>query len=94
MNKVLVAVCFAATAQLCFAAQAPGSFSQGKALFSEQCSSCHGADAQGTDRAPKLAGSRSLHGQSVEQIRNTIQHGIASGGMPVELNYQERWSVR
>lgn len=82
MNKVLLAVCFAATAQLCFAAQAPASFSQGKALFSEQCSSCHGADAQGTDRAPKLAASRSLHGQSVEQIRNTIQHGIASGGMP------------
>jgi PQQ-dependent dehydrogenase (methanol/ethanol family) len=81
MNKTLLAVCMAA-AHVCFAAQTPASASQGKALFSEQCSSCHGADAQGTDRAPKLAGSRSLHGQSVDQIRNTIQRGIASGGMP------------
>lgn len=55
---------------------------QGKALFAEQCASCHGSDAQGSDRAPKLAGSRSLRGQTTGQIRNTIQHGIAAGGMP------------
>jgi PQQ-dependent dehydrogenase (methanol/ethanol family) len=77
----------ALSAPLFLAAQQPASTSsrivtQGKALFAQQCASCHGTDAHGSDRAPKLAGSRTLRGQSTQEIRNTIQHGIATGGMP------------
>jgi PQQ-dependent dehydrogenase (methanol/ethanol family) len=82
MTKRLLTIAILLTAQACLAAQQISSAPEGKALFAEQCASCHGADAQGSDRAPKLAGSRSLHGQSTEQIRGTIQHGIAAGGMP------------
>ena len=82
MTKPLTTIAIILTAQACLAAQQISSAPEGKALFAEQCASCHGADAQGSDRAPKLAGSRSLHGQSTEQIRGTIQHGIAAGGMP------------
>ena len=54
----------------------------GRKLFGEQCSACHGTDAQGSDRAPKLAGSRTVRARSVEQLRNVISHGIPAAGMP------------
>jgi ubiquinol-cytochrome c reductase cytochrome c subunit len=34
----------------------PQTIAQGKELFQESCSSCHGMDAQGTDQAPSLVG--------------------------------------
>ncbi|MGH9325925.1 MAG: PQQ-binding-like beta-propeller repeat protein [Terriglobia bacterium] len=51
-------------------------------LFAFECAGCHGADAQGTDHGPPLAGVRRLRGRSVSWIRNTIHNGIPSGGMP------------
>ena len=37
-------------------AQAQTQIAQGKALFEDSCSSCHGLDAQGTTQAPSLIG--------------------------------------
>jgi len=37
-------------------AQAQTQIAQGKALFEDSCSSCHGLDAQGTSQAPSLVG--------------------------------------
>ena len=37
-------------------AQASTSIAQGKSLFEQSCSSCHGLDAQGTTQAPSLVG--------------------------------------
>jgi PQQ-dependent dehydrogenase (methanol/ethanol family) len=51
-------------------------------LFLEYCANCHGADAGGSDRAPKLAGSRNLRGRSIEDLRAVINRGIPSAGMP------------
>src|SRR5579872_184915 len=54
----------------------------GKNEYAERCAMCHGEDAQGTDRAPELAGNRKLRTRSVEQISEIIHHGIPAAGMP------------
>jgi PQQ-dependent dehydrogenase (methanol/ethanol family) len=56
--------------------------SQGKKLFGENCSGCHGADALGTDRGPALAGNRSLTNRSVRRLGELIKLGIPANGMP------------
>jgi PQQ-dependent dehydrogenase (methanol/ethanol family) len=56
--------------------------STGRTIFAESCAGCHGERAQGTDRAPRLAGNRRTRARTVEEIRGIIQHGVASGGMP------------
>jgi len=54
----------------------------GKAIFAERCVVCHGPEAQGTNRGPALAGSRSLRGRSTQQLHRLIQNGIPAAGMP------------
>jgi PQQ-dependent dehydrogenase (methanol/ethanol family) len=56
--------------------------SQGRKLFGENCSGCHGADALGTDRGPALAGNRSLTNRSVRRLQELIKLGIPANGMP------------
>jgi mono/diheme cytochrome c family protein len=48
--------------------------------FGQTCALCHGGDAEGTDRAPSLAGNKVLRGLSVAAIAAIIEHG--RGGMP------------
>jgi putative heme-binding domain-containing protein len=55
---------------------------QGRAVFAARCAGCHGADALGTDRAPKLVGSRSVSQRSTFRLRELIQTGIQGTGMP------------
>ncbi len=50
--------------------------------YSERCAGCHGADAEGSDRAPKLSASRRLRTRTEKQIRATIHDGVPSAGMP------------
>ncbi len=50
--------------------------------FASRCGVCHGADAQGTERGPSLAGARKLRSRSLEQFRSVIRNGIADAGMP------------
>src|SRR5213076_615461 len=41
-----------------------------------------GTDAEGSDMGPKLSGTRRLRSQSVGQLRNVINQGRPSTGMP------------
>jgi mono/diheme cytochrome c family protein len=50
----------------------------GEKAFAEHCAGCHGADATGSDRGPRLAASRRLRSRSSEQLRA----GLPSAGMP------------
>lgn len=80
-HRLLLAAAAAASA----AAQsplAPAQVEQGQKLFAEHCVSCHGAEAEGKDMGPRLAGTRRLRSQSLEQIRRTIEQGRPSTGMP------------
>jgi PQQ-dependent dehydrogenase (methanol/ethanol family) len=54
----------------------------GRAVYATNCSGCHGADASGTDHAPRLARNHSLRSRSREQLRNLIESGIPASGMP------------
>lgn len=61
---------------------APSKPAEGTKIFAERCAGCHGADARGTDNGPGLAGSRTLRGSSILQLRILIQNGIPASGMP------------
>ncbi len=54
----------------------------GKQIFAAHCAGCHGADARGGGKGPGLAASPRLAGQTVEQLRATIQSGFPASGMP------------
>ena len=53
----------------------------GKALFAQQCAACHRADGGGLV-GPNLTDDYWLHGGTLPEIRNTIQHGVLAKGMP------------
>ncbi len=60
----------------------PALIQDGKTVYASNCSGCHGADTFGTDHAPKLTGNPDVRRRSVDQLRNLIESGIPSGGMP------------
>src|ERR1700761_5047975 len=51
----------------------------GEARFAQLCSGCHGNGAKGGDRAPALAGNRSLRRRKEASIEQTIRNGTPSG---------------
>lgn len=55
---------------------------EAQTLFNQNCAGCHGSDAQGTDRGPRLAGNPQVAGRSLEQLREVIRQGIPNSGMP------------
>ena len=63
------------------AQEAAGSAEKVPDRFVELCSSCHGEQAQGTERGPSLVHSRNLRSLSEDQIRAVIRNGTP-GGMP------------
>ena len=81
--NLLLIMLFAAAALPGQTAPLPSSLiSDGKQIFLNRCAGCHGSDAYGTDHAPGLAGNRRVRARSTEQIRNLVQRGIPSAGMP------------
>ena len=60
----------------------PPDLALGKKVFGENCIGCHGADANGTDQGPALAGDRRLRGRGGNRVRNIVKNGILSSGMP------------
>ncbi len=54
----------------------------GQELFQKHCAACHGPEAEGAEEGPRLAGSRRLRTRSTQQIRNLIEQGSISNGMP------------
>ena len=53
----------------------------GKAIFSQTCAACHGADAQG-NVGPNLTDDYWLHGHKINDVFKTIKYGVAAKGMP------------
>jgi putative heme-binding domain-containing protein len=54
----------------------------GKRIYSSACTSCHGLDGRGTERAPNLANSAKIRDLSDAEIAQIISHGLPEGGMP------------
>ncbi|MGX1306804.1 cytochrome c oxidase cbb3-type subunit 3 [Amorphus suaedae] len=52
---------------------------QGKAAFGDNCAPCHGSGATGSPGYPNLQDDAWLWGGSLDQIHQTIAHGIRSG---------------
>lgn len=51
-------------------------------LFTKLCSGCHGVDAHGTEQGPGLADNAKVRTRSIEALRDLINSGIPSAGMP------------
>jgi glucose/arabinose dehydrogenase len=51
-------------------------------VYRESCSTCHGEKMQGAAQGPALAGNPLRHGDSIEQITQSIANGFPDTGMP------------
>jgi PQQ-dependent dehydrogenase (methanol/ethanol family) len=51
----------------------------GEVRFTQLCAGCHGDGAKGGDRAPALAGNRSLRSRTESQIHDIIRNGTPAG---------------
>jgi mono/diheme cytochrome c family protein len=56
--------------------------SQGQVIFASTCYACHGANGQGTDRAPALNSKALLDAFDNNWLRQTISDGRPAKGMP------------
>jgi cytochrome c oxidase cbb3-type subunit III len=56
--------------------------SPGAAIFSSNCSGCHGADGRGGEHAPNIATAPEVQHLADTDIANIIKHGISGAGMP------------
>ena len=56
------------------------SLSNGKIVFSQSCSSCHGLKAEGSF-GPNLTDNSYLHGHHYQNMMHVIKHGVKSKGM-------------
>src|SRR5947209_8395819 len=54
----------------------------GRDLFNARCSVCHGTDARGSERGPKLVDNRRVLARSLDELRTVIHDGIPAEGMP------------
>jgi mono/diheme cytochrome c family protein len=66
----------------------------GGKLFSQHCAACHGADAQGTTRAPSLQ-TASVQGMSDDALVRFLTDGDLRKGMPSwsRLPEERRWQL-
>lgn len=53
----------------------------GKAIFSQNCAACHGANGQG-NVGPNLTDDYWLHGSKIGDLFKTVKYGVAAKGMP------------
>src|SRR5277367_6636726 len=60
----------------------PASASQGSALFSSNCASCHGADGRGGEHAPDIATASDVQRLADPNLIDIIKNGITGTGMP------------
>jgi cytochrome c oxidase cbb3-type subunit III len=62
-------------------AQAAGD-SEGSLMFRQNCSSCHGSDGRGGERAPNIATQHDVISATDAQLKDVIGKGIPEAGMP------------
>jgi len=55
---------------------------EGRTLFNQTCTTCHGMDGSEGERAPALVGERRFFRLSENALYDTIKHGIPGTGMP------------
>ena len=66
----------------------------GRALFGEECASCHAPDGMGGPGAPALAGRPLSHGEMPWAIYRTIHYGVRGTNMPPHpLSRQQLWEL-
>ena len=60
-----------------------GVLANGKAIFTQYCTPCHGADACGSETSvgPNLTDAYWLHGGDVKDIFKTVKYGVPEKGM-------------
>ena len=74
--------------------ESPGDARRGQRLFSSNCGICHGANAQGGDRAPNLVTEQFKHAKSDIDLFNVITRGISGTTMPPSaLPPDEVWAI-
>jgi putative heme-binding domain-containing protein len=67
---------------------------EGRTIFNQTCTTCHGIDGSEGERAPALVGERRFFRLSEGALYDTIKHGIAGTGMPaLNLNDENIWKV-
>lgn len=54
----------------------------GRAVYTQNCLGCHGTEAEGSDRAPRLRNNRRVRTQSVDDLKSFIRTGRIAAGMP------------
>lgn len=75
-------------------AQDPKAASAGAKLFEENCSACHGANAEGKGNKPDLRSER-IRQASPGELQWLLTNGSLKNGMPswTRLPVQQRWQV-
>ena len=76
-------------------AQASTQIGQGKSLFLQSCSSCHGLDAQGTSQAPSLvgAGAAAVYFQMSTGRMPAKELGAENDRKPTEFTEQQIYAI-
>ena len=76
-------------------AQASTSIAQGKSLFEQSCSSCHGLDAQGTTQAPSLigAGAAAVYFQMSTGRMPAKELGAENERKPTDFTEQQIYAI-
>ena len=76
-------------------AQASTSIAQGKSLFEQSCSSCHGLDAQGTSQAPSLigAGAAAVYFQMSTGRMPAKELGAENERKPTDFTEQQIYAI-
>ena len=75
-------------------AEDPRAAAAGEKLFEENCSKCHGKDAEGKGRKPALRSDR-VRGASPGELEWLLTNGSLRNGMPSwsRLPEQQRWQL-
>jgi len=71
-----------------------GAVAAGAKLFRQNCSSCHGSEATGTDKRPNLHSDR-IRNSTAGELEWLLKNGSMRNGMPSwsRLPEQQRWQI-
>jgi PQQ-dependent dehydrogenase (methanol/ethanol family) len=82
VERVQLVLRISASAMVAMSLWAQPTVTEGRRIYREQCVVCHAEDAQGSERAPRLAANRRLRSFSLSQLQDLIRKGVPEGGMP------------
>ncbi|MGH7745333.1 MAG: c-type cytochrome, partial [Candidatus Dormibacteria bacterium] len=84
LRPLSLIVVFIPALLLCQNSQPPPStlIQDGKTVYVNNCSGCHGSNTEGTDHGPRLTGNTHLRSRSVDELSSLIESGFPASGMP------------